>query len=225
MRRIGGFCFVLASLVATPAVVNAQRCQGVASFANGHLRAQVGATSTQGWQSYGFGLALGRERGAFVSGSVSHGTYTNNVDVTNNGLSASVGYQVPIGTRLQLCPKLSVSRSKSTLNSGGTRVDYWGNSTGISTAVGVTAWSSRRFDLVPSAELSYAISSARMQAATRGIESEARGSYRTGGLSIAPGLIFGKVITVSPFVTIPLGMRGARNISGVSVAISLGPRQ
>ncbi|MDP1892468.1 MAG: hypothetical protein Q8K55_16405 [Gemmatimonadaceae bacterium] len=225
MRRIGGFCFVMASLVAAPAVVHAQQCLGTASFADGRLRAELGTTASQGWQSFGVGLALGRERGAFVSGSVSHGTYTNNVDVSSNGLSASVGYQVPIGTRWQLCPKLNLSRSKSVLNSGGTRVDYWGNTVGISTAVGVTAWSSRRFDMVPSAELSYAVSSARMQAATRGIENEARGSYRGGGLSIAPGLIFGKVITVNPFVMFPLGVRGARNVSGVSVGISFGPRR
>lgn len=224
MRRIGGFCFVLASLVATPAVVNAQRCLGTASFADGHLRAQVGTSSLSGWRYYQAGLAIGRERGAFVSGGASRGRYRD-FDFTNNGLSASVGYQVPLGTRLQLCPKLNVARSTSTWYGGGSHTDYWGNAIGISTAVGASLWSSPRFDLVPSAELSFAVSSARMQSATQGIEREVSASGRTGALSLASGLIFGKVVTVSPFISVPLGVRGVGTVSGVALSVSFGSRQ
>ncbi|MFA6166931.1 MAG: hypothetical protein WC700_09960 [Gemmatimonadaceae bacterium] len=224
MRRIGGFCFVVVSLVATPAVVNAQRCLGTASFADGHLRAQVGRSSVQGWRSTRVGLSLGHERGAFVSGGASRGTYDNS-DVTVNGLSASVGYQVPVGTRVQVCPTLSVGRSTFTYYTSRSHVDYWGTATGISTSVGVTAWSSSRFDFVPSAELAYSRSSERMQSATRGMENEAQGTYGSGGLSITAGLIFGKVISVSPFVALPVGVRGANNVSGISVAISFGNRK
>jgi hypothetical protein len=224
MRRIGGLCFVVASLVATPAVVNAQRCLGTASFADGHLRAQVGTSSAADWRYYQVGLTMGRERGAFVTGAASRGTYEHS-DVTFNGLSGSVGYQVPVGTRLQVCPQVFVGRSTSTWNAGRSHVDYWSTATGISTAVGVSAWSSRRFDLVPSAELTYTRSSGRMQAATGGVENEARGTYGSGGLLLASGLIFGKVITVNPFISLPVGVRGAKHVTGVSVSINFGSRQ
>jgi hypothetical protein len=123
-----------------------------------------------------------------------------------------------------LCPKLNVSRSTATWLVRGTHVDYWSTSTGISAALGVTTWSSRHFELVPSAELVYAISSARMQSARQGIEQEARGSVRGGGISVAPGLIFSKTVTFRPFVTYPVGNKGAKNIYGASVAFSFGAR-
>lgn len=224
MKRVGGFCVVVASLVATPAVVYAQRCLGTASFTDGHLRAQIGTSSVADWRYYQVGLTIGRERGAFVSGVVSRGRYKS-YDLTDDGLGASVGYQVPIGTRWQLCPKLNVSRSSSTWLASGTHLFYWSTSTGISAALGVTAWSSRHFEFVPSAELVYAISSARMQSATQGIEREARGSVRGGGLSITPGLIFGKAVTLGPFVTVPVGDKGAESIYGASVAFSFESRR
>ncbi len=223
MRRIGGFCFVVALLVATPAAVYAQRCLGTASFADGHLRAQVGTSSVADWRYYQVGLTIGREHGAFVTGEASRGTYKY-YDLTDNGLGASVGYQVPLGTRWQLCPKLNLSRSISTWLAGGTHVDYWNTSTGIGAALGVTAWSSPRFEFVPSAELTYAITSARWQSARQGIEHEAQGSVRGGGLSIAPGLIFGRTVTLRPFVSIPVGNKGAENIYGASIAINFGSR-
>lgn len=224
MRRIGGFCCVVASLIAMPAVVAAQRCLGTASFSDGHLRARVGTSSVRGWRYNSVGLSVGQERGMFVSGSASRGTYEYS-DVTINGLSATVGYQVPVGTRVQVCPSVYVARSTSTWYTSGSHVDYWGTATGISTAVGIMAWSSSRFDLVPSAELAYSRSLLRMQSATRGMENEAQGTYGSGGLSIAPGLIFSSVITVSPFVTLPLGVRGARNVTGFAVSINFGNRK
>ena len=224
MRRIGGFCVVVAALVATPAAVNAQRCLGTASFADGQLRAHIGTSSVPGYQSYSVGLSLGHDRGAFVGASASRGEYDNS-DITFNGLGASVGYQVPVGTRVQVCPQVFVGRSTSTWYAGRSHVDYWSTATGISTAVGVTAWSSRRFDLVPSAELAYTRSSGRMQAASGGVENEARGTYGSGGLLLAPGLIFGKVITVNPFISLPVGVRGAKHVTGVSFAISFGSKQ
>ncbi|MHB1096238.1 MAG: hypothetical protein ACYC3F_08685 [Gemmatimonadaceae bacterium] len=224
MRRIGGFCFAVASLVATPAAVNAQVCMGTASFADSHLRAQVGTSSVADWRYYQVGLTLGRERGAFVEGGVSRGTYKYS-DVTDNGLGASVGYQVPLGTRWQLCPKVSGSRSTSTWLAGGTHVDYWNTSAGVSAALGVTASSSPRFAFVPSAELSYAITSARWQTARQGIEHEAQGSVRGGGLTIAPGLVFSQLLTLRPFVQVPVGNKGAKNIYGGSIAISFGSRK
>lgn len=224
MRRIGGFCLVLASLIATPAVMNAQRCLGTASFADGHLRAKVGTSSVADWRYYQLGLTIGRERGAFVGVDASRGTYKY-FDLADNGLGASVGYQLSFGRRWQLCPRLHVSRSTSTWIVGGTHVDYWSTSRGISAALGVTAWSSRRFDLVPSAELTYAIASARMQSARQGIEREATGSVRAGGLAIAPGLIFGKAVTLRPFVNYPVGNKGAENVYGASIAFSFGSRK
>ena len=60
---------------------------------------------------------------------------------------------------------------------------------------------------------------------SRGIENEARGTYGSDGLLLAPGLIFGKVITVNPFLSLPVGVRGAKHVTGVSFAISFGSKQ
>lgn len=223
MRRIGGFCFVLASLVATPTVVHAQWCGGTASFADGNLRAAVGTSSAPEWRSYGVALSVGRARGVFASGGVSRGKYDHS-DVTDLAFSGSVGYQVRLGARVQLCPKLNASHTDMTYNFGRTHVDYGSNTMGISSALGAAVWSSRRFALVPSAELGYAVTSAHVQQATGGIEHEAQASRRSGALSLSSGLIFGKVVTVSPFVSIPLGVRGVGNVYGGSIAISFGPR-
>ena len=223
MRSIGGICCVVASLVATPVLAKAQRCTGTATFADGHLRAHVGTSTVSEWRYNDIGLSIGRERGLFATGGASRGTYKG-VDITDNGLSASVGYQVRIGSRLQLCPQLYVGRSTSTWIYGGTHFDYWSTATGLSTAIGLTAWSSRRFDLVPSAVLAYTRSSARAQSARQGIEREAEGSRRAGALLLSSGLIFHKILTVKPFVSIPVGYTGGKNVTGFSIAVSFGSR-
>src|SRR5450759_497538 len=167
MRSIGVFGLALVSFVAMRGSATAQRCAGLASFADGNLRTGVGMSTGSGWHYVDAEMVLGREHGVFVGGGVSRGTASNS-DLVDNVLGASIGYQVRAGSRLHVCPKLEVSHSSATWYYGRTRADYGNTATGVSTAIGVSTWSSKHFDFVPSVEFAYVLVSTSVRASTYG---------------------------------------------------------
>lgn len=224
MRSVGILGLALVSVLAIPASADAQRCAGYASFSSGNLRATAGVATQESWRSYGADLTLGRDHGAFVSGGLSYGK-SRLSDISSNGIGAAVGYQVDVGTRVQLCPKLQVGHASSVMYAGRTRIDWGSTTTGFSTMAGATAWSSVSFDFVPSAELGYYVASAHQSLSTYGVKDGMTANERYGGLYLSPGLVFQKSVSLSPSVGFPIGVKGGHVVYGVGLAFNFGPKR
>lgn len=223
MSRLGGLLVCSAVFASLPTSAIAQRCLGAAAFADGGLRGAATVSHVGKEHSNGVELSVGRDRGLFASGDVTHSWYKG-ASLSSTKYGGSVGYQVRLGSRVHVCPTLDVSATNASWNVGGTHLDYGNTTLGVSAAIAAVAWSSPRFDVVPAARLSYFTYAARAQSARLGIERESTGSGRLGSLGLSTGLIFRKVITVQPFMAIPLGYTGGATTYGVSFGISFGPK-
>ena len=73
---------------------------------------------TDGAKAFGANFAIGKPAALYASGSYAHTTLDNS-DVTLNGVSGSLGYQVDLGESAQVCPLAGVAYTSTSVSGGG----------------------------------------------------------------------------------------------------------
>jgi len=222
MNRIGIAGMALISLASAPAVAAAQRCEGTASFAGGGPRFGTSVARAPYTTTLAGEITFGRNNSLFASAGYSHTKYDNS-NLFSGGLQGSLGYEFALGSRVQFCPIASVGRTSVMLFPGHGRLDMSTTAIGVGGSLGVTAASSRNFDFIPSVGLQFVAARSSTEYAVIGLPASSSKWHGTmGNLSLSSGFVLHKAITLSPMLTIPLGINHAGSMYGLGLSYSFG---
>jgi len=208
----------IAALALVAGIANtttAQVCQGTAPFSAGSARVGAGIQITDGAKAYGGELAFGSSNSLFASADVST-TRFDNVDASATGVSAQGGYSIAMNTQrtVQLCPLVGFAYQSGPdfdtglgTISGSVRAFLFGGSIGTTIPVSPT------FDFIPFGGADYEMDHLTTTLAGQSSSSD----HNTTIIQLGAGLVFNKVFTIQPAVSIP-----TENGSKPTYAISFG---
>jgi outer membrane autotransporter protein len=164
----------------------------------------VGALGlTDGTTSFGGGMAFGQPQGWYAGGSLGLMTF-DNVDGSSLGLSAGVGYSLPLQqrSRWQLCPGATMSFGFGPdQDVGGTQVDVSTRSFSLGASVGTTAPLNKTVTLLPFASL--AIANTNVKASAGGVSASDGDTYML--LGFGAGFQFSPNLVLRPSLSFALG--------------------
>ena len=204
----------------------AQRCVGVASFANGSGRVAAGASLTDGAKNYGMNLAIGQDKGVFASGTISRTTF-DNATLALTGLAGSIGYQFALGDRsgVEFCPFAGVRYFSGSHGYGASYVDVSSTELGLGGSVGFVASSSASFEIVPAVGFQYLTNNSRAMVTAFGNSSSGTGSPNYGIVSVAAGFVFNKNLTLQPIIEIPVSLANGKASYGIGIGLNFGEKK
>ena len=211
MRKL----LVLWGFLVFPGAAYAQVCIGNAPL-NGRTAANVagGAEFFDGGTSYGTGFNVGKE--AFLSAGFAL-TDLEGTDLSLKTVSLGAGYQVPVGTSVVvLCPSATVGYGFG-LELLDADLKTWTVTPAL--AVGMQAQLSPSIDVLPYGQVGLVYMRTNAGEGPFGdiIETETDGIL-TFGVSV----LFNRVVTLGPSVSIPLASDNGDTLVGVSVSVGFG---
>lgn len=218
MTRPSRILAIALTLLATPIVVNAQTCLGLAPFSAG--RVQLAATGDFGNDSKAFAanLSFGSSAGAF--GGVSVGTVSyEEFDGNTTTLGGQLGWQVPIGTenRVHLCPVggAGYGVGPDNIEGSGTDLSSWTAFFGLQ--FGFATGSNPQFRIVPTAGAALAYSKIELDGGLLGGFEE---SDTFGIFTLGLGFVVNTRVSILPSVDVPVGLEEADPVFGIAVGVN-----
>lgn len=221
MRRITAVTAGLMLIV--PVIGQAQRCEGTASFAAGMARIGAGMQFTDGAKAFGGTFAIGKPSALYASGGYTHTTLDNS-DVTLNGVSGTLGYQVDLGEGAQVCPLAGVAYTSTSVSGGGATVEASNTAFGLGFSLGGAVSSSASFELVPSVGFQYFFSNSKAAASGGGQTYSGTDSDSYGAITLNAGFVFNKSVTLLPMVAFPVGVEGGKAQYGIGIGLNFGQK-
>jgi hypothetical protein len=146
--------------------------------------------------------------------------------LSSNVFSASGGYQIPLGPAGigQICPIASAAYVSGPNNISGTNVDASGDLFAFGATAGMVVSKSPTFEFLPAVGLAFDYQSATLKGDAFGIPVNVSGDIRLGTLTLTPGMVFNRVVSLAPAVAIPFGNKQAKTTYGVAVAVNFPSR-
>jgi hypothetical protein len=210
------------ALVTVPLAAHTQTCLGLAPFSAGRVQlAAIGEFGNDA-RAYTGTLTFGSVASAF--GGVSVGTIS--YDALSGGtttVGVSVGLQIPIGTgaRVQMCPGLGVVFGFGPDNIGGSGADLSSRAEFLGVQVGVSAGSSPRLRIVPTAGAAFAHTKVDVEG---GMFSGLDESDVYGVFTLGFGLVMSS-LSIQPGVDFTAGLEDNDPTFTVVVAVNFGGRR
>ena len=222
MRRIlPGF---LALILWGAQSLQAQTCQGLASFSSSPLQLTGEASLTGESSAFGGGLAYGLPHGPFAEASVAHRMHES-FEASSIDVSASAGYDFSFGkaSLLHLCPIAGVGAQLGPNNSFNSRVERSRRSAQLGLSFGAELGPQRRWNVIPTLALSYALQRDQAKDAAGAVLFRIDDTYALAQLGL--GLVFKSTLSLRPSIDLPLGLEGGEPSVGLTVGYSLGRRR
>jgi hypothetical protein len=220
MRRgIWAGLMMIVMVVVPSRSLDAQVCSGMAPFENGRMQVGGLAQFADGAQAYGGMLSLGRPDyffGSFGFGAVTY----DDLDGASTTVSGAVGYQVGLGATqtLQLCPIASASLGFGPNDIMGSDVDASFRDFSFGVGLGGTLHGTPQFQVIPAGAVSFAHSTLKFD---DGVDSESD-SDTFGIVSLGVGLVFNRVFTLRPGMSLPFGLDESDPVWGIALGLSFG---
>lgn len=216
MRRALLFSSLLLLLASGKSV--AQTCLGLPSFANGRIGVSPGVSIADGSTGYGAGVSYGAPRSLYGSlGFVA--TDYDGVGASATNLNLGAGYQVPLeSAQAEVCPLASISLGWGPDNVFGPGTDVSTRTIAAGAAFGIVVGRGSQVQFVPNASVLLATSRLSVEDGT----SSASDSDGFAALTLGTGIIFASRYSLSPSVSIPVGVGDSDPSFGLSVGIHFG---
>lgn len=225
MMRIGSSVAAAALVMAT--VADAQVCLGVASFAEGPVRAGVGVEVGNDATAFGGQLGFGASVGFFATGSVARVEFDESDEsATTFGANAGYSFDIsPAGTSarsIELCPTVGfgyLNPLEFTDPIFGD-IELSSRSFSVGLSIGGVLSSTASMAFLPSLGIDYVSERTTIEAA--GDEESETDGY--GVIDLGMGLVFSRRITVRPAVLFPLGLEDVDPSFNIGVSVNFGRR-
>jgi hypothetical protein len=220
-RILPGFVALL--LLAVPSL-QAQTCQGLASFSSSPLQVIGEASLTGESSAFGAGLAYGLPQGPFAEAVVARRAHENfggsSVDVV-----AAAGYDLAFGkaSLLHLCPVAAAGVQLGPNNAFNSGVERSRRSAQLGLTFGAELTPQRRWNVIPTFAVSYAFQRDQAEDAAGAVLFRIDDAYALA--QIGMGLVFKSTLSLRPSVDLPLGLSGGEPSVGLTVGYSLGKRR
>jgi opacity protein-like surface antigen len=214
--------FGIAALALVAGIANtttAQVCQGTAPFSAGSARVGAGMQITDGAKAYGGGLAFGSSNSLFGSADIIR-TQFDDIDASATGISLQGGYSIAMNTQrtVQLCPLVGFAyQSGPDFDTGFGTVSGSVRAFALGGSIGTTIPMSPTFDFVPFGGASYEMD--HFSSTIGGVSGS--DDHNTTIIQLGAGLVFNKVLTIQPAVSIPTES-GSKPTYGISFAFNFG---
>jgi hypothetical protein len=222
MRRIlPGFLALL--LLGVPSI-QAQTCQGLASFLGSPVQVTGEASLTNESSAFGGGLAYGLPQGPFAEAAVARRIHENfggsSVDV-----AAGMGYDLAFGqeSRLHLCPLAEVGVQLGPNNAFNSGVKRSRRSAQLGLTFGAELSPERRWNVIPTFSLSYAAQRDKAEDVGGAVLFQIDDGYALTQLGL--GMVFKNTVSLRPYIDLPLWSGGGEPGVGLTVGYSLGKRR
>jgi hypothetical protein len=222
MRRIlPGF---LALLLLSAPSIQAQTCQGLASFLGSPLQVTGEASLTNESNAFGGGLAYGLPQGPFAEAGVARRVHEN-FGGSSLDVAAAMGYDFTFGqgNHLHLCPLAGVGVQLGPNNAFNSGVKRSRHSAQLGLTFGAELSPERRWNIIPTFALSYAFQ--RDQADDNGgaVLFQIDDGYTLAQLGL--GMVFKSTVSLRPYIDLPLWSEGGEPSLGLTVGYALGKRR
>jgi hypothetical protein len=191
MHRRFAFAAAAAFVLAAPATLVAQTCQGYASFSSGSVQLGAGLEFAEDVTAYGAGIGFGAVNGGFVRGEIARAN-DDETDVSATNFGVSGGWQLGMGatSALQLCPFAAFNYTDY-------EEDFSSNEIGLGVAVGTAITSSPALTVAPFGAVSWR----RFTMDDVPLFGDIEESY--GLLDLGVGFVANEWITIRPHVSLP----------------------
>jgi hypothetical protein len=203
-----------------PAAIEAQACQGAASFSSGPVRIGAGFNTSDGVKSYGAQLAAGVGAGLYGSAALSRAEYDN---VANAGvvIDVTAGYAIDLtpSHAAQFCPLASFGyQSGPDIDTGIGTISTSAHAVGFGGSFGGAIAVAPSFDFVPFVAAEYWI----QQASASNAGSTVSSSTNYTSIDIGAGFVVNKMLTLQPAVSIPVGLTDGKATFQLAFAFNFG---
>jgi len=222
MRRI--LPAFLALLLLSARSIQAQTCQGLASFSGSPLQVTGEASLTHESSALGGGLVYGLPQGPFAEAAVARRAHENfggsSVDV-----AAALGYELAFGhgSLLHLCPLAGAGVQLGPNNAFNSGVKRSRRSAQIGLSFGAELTPQRLWNIIPTFALSYAFQRDQAEDANGGVLFQIDDGYTLAQLGL--GLVFKSTVSLRPYIDLPLWSEGGEPGVGLTVGYALGKRR
>jgi hypothetical protein len=218
MTRPSRTIAVAITLLATPLVLDAQTCLGLAPFSAGRVQLSASGDFGNDAKAVTGTLTFGSTSGAF--GGVSVGTISyDDFDGNTTAIGAQLGWQVPLGTatRVELCPVAGAAYGSGPDNFLGSGSDLSSWSAGFGLQLGFSTGSNPQFRIVPTAGAALAYSKLEFEGGFLDGEEE---DDTYGLFTLGLGFVVNTRVSILPSVEIPAGLEDADPTFGITVGVN-----
>ena len=211
---------VACALSLTAAPLAAQACLGAPSFADAGLRLAGGASFIEGAQGWSAGLAGGKHQGAFLGAGYQQVTYDDFEGTSNVGYF-ELGYQFPLGGRMQLCPVAggSFSSGPDAVSIEGSEVSFTSQFGSGGLALGIPFAAGRSLGIIPNVAVKYEYARSTSEETGAG---ETSVVDHSGLVDVGLGFVIARRFGIQPTVQIPFAADTDDVSWGVLVTIGFG---
>jgi hypothetical protein len=216
MRR--AFLLSLALTLGLGARAVAQTCTGMPSFSAGQLQATAGGSFADGASSFGGTFGYGVPKSFYGKAALGTTSY-DAFDGSSLDFGLAGGYQIPLQSSrtTEVCPVASLS-----LGSGPDDVlggaDMSSRTFAFGAALGAQVGNNPQLGIVPNASFQFANTRAEMDDGTSSVS----GSESYALLTLGTGFVFNSRYSLSPTISIPMGLEGSDASFGLAGAIHFG---
>jgi hypothetical protein len=200
------------------AEASAQTCLGLPSFSEGPYQASLGASFSDGAQSFGGGGAFGSEN-VFAGAGVQFVNFSDiDESATSFGVSAGASFAVNERERIEACPVAALSIASGP-DVG--ELDVKGIGLRAGGRLGMVAAETGNIEIVPT--FGFDIAYARLEGDVGEVETTlSRETYVI--LRAGVGFVLNKRMALLPALDIPLGLEGSDPEFSILFAIHFGGR-
>ncbi|MGH7580832.1 MAG: hypothetical protein ACREM9_11710 [Gemmatimonadales bacterium] len=197
----------------------AQSCTGMPSFSSGQMQATAGGSFADGASSFGGTFGYGMPKGVYGKAGLGTTSY-DAFDGSSLDFSVGGGYQIPLQTSrtAELCPVASLSFASGPNDVIGSGVDMSSRTFALGAAVGALLGHNPQLQFVPNASFQFANTRVSMDDGTDSVS----GSESYGLLTLGTGFVFNSRYSLSPSISIPMGLEGSDASFALAGAIHFG---
>jgi hypothetical protein len=212
---------IVAGLVAfVSTAAHAQACVGLAPFSSGPVRLDLGVALSDGVHGHGVGFAAGAASGPFASAGVSRVEYTDGTNAATS-FDVAAGYSVDLAPKgaAQFCPIAQFTyQAGPDFDTGYGTASVSAHAVGLGGSFGGAVDVAPNFSLVPFAQAAYVLTGASASLAGY----SASDNENHGEIGAGLGLVFNRVLTLQPAVSVPVGVSEGKATFQVSFALNFG---
>lgn len=206
-------------LAAVPGL-DAQTCQGAASYRSGPMRVGAGLEFQDGANTYGAAFGFGSPAGPFASVGLGRTEYKD-IDGNGTNFAVSGGYAVDLDPTktVQLCPLAGfVYQSGPDIDTGFGTASTSVHAFALGGSIGGSIPVSPTVAFVPFGGAEFDIAQAKV---SFGGSSETNSENYT-IVTLGAGFVFNRTLTIQPSVHIPMGLEGAKSSFGLAFGYNFG---
>jgi len=197
----------------------AQSCTGMPSFSSGQMQATAGGSFADGASSFGGTIGYGVPKGVYGKAGLGTTSY-DAFDGSSFDFSVGGGYQIPLQTSrtAELCPIASLSIGSGPNDVLGSGVDMSSRTFALGAAVGALLGNNPQLQFVPNASFQFANTRVAMDDGTDSVS----GSESYALLTLGTGFVFNSRYSLSPSISLPMGLEGSDASFALAGAIHFG---